>query len=260
MGIPYIDYLIADHSVIPAEQRAHYSEHIVYLPDTYQANENKRTVAPEVPSRRALGLPESGLVFCSFNNNFKVTAAAFDIWMRLLHAVPGSVLWMFASTPDAMANLRREAATRGISAERLVFAAQVPLAEHFGRHAHADLFLDTFYYTGHATTSDALWLGVPVITWVGESFSGRVSASLLRAVGLPELVTTTWADYEALALALATDPQRRVALRAKLAAARDTCALFDTARFTRNMEAGYVQMWRRVQDGLPPADIVVPPS
>jgi predicted O-linked N-acetylglucosamine transferase (SPINDLY family) len=260
MGVPYIDYLIADPVLIPADQRAHYSEHIAYLPDTYQVNDTKRPIAPEVPSRRALGLPATGFVFCSFNHNWKLSPAVFEIWMRLLHAVPGSVLWLIEGLADAKENLCREAEARGISADRLVFAPQLPLAQHLARHAHVDVFLDTFYCNGHTTTSDALWAGVPVVTWASETFAGRVSASLLTAAGLSELITTTWTDYEALALALAADPKRRAVLRAKLAADRGTCALFDTVRFTRNIETAYVRMWERAQQGLPPADIIVAQS
>jgi predicted O-linked N-acetylglucosamine transferase (SPINDLY family) len=257
MGVPYIDYFIADPVLIPPEQRAHYSEQIVYLPDSYQVNDTQRPIAAEIPSRLSLGLPEKALVFCSFNHNWKLTPAVFDVWMRLLHAAPGSVLWLLEGPPEAMDNLRREAVARGIDPERLVFAPRQPLAAHLARHAYADVYLDTFYCNGHTTTSDALWAGAPVITWVGDTFAGRVSASLLRAVGLPELITTTWADYETLALALATDPGRRAALRAKLAANLPTCALFDTARFTRHMEAAYTRMWERAEAGLAPADMTI---
>jgi predicted O-linked N-acetylglucosamine transferase (SPINDLY family) len=202
-------------------------------------------------------LPEQGFVFCSFNNNYKITPTMFAVWMRLLQQVEGSVLWLLEGNQAAPPNLRREAAARGIAPERLVFASRVPQDEHLARHRLADLFLDTLPCNAHTTASDALWAGLPVLTCIGGAFAGRVAGSLLRAVGLPELVTESLPDYEALALRLARDGAQLAALRQKLAAARDTCALFDSARFTRHLEAAYVTMWERCQRGESPAGFAV---
>ena len=242
MGAPYIDYLIADRTIIPEDAQRHYSEKIVYLPDCYQPNDRRRQIAATTPPRAAHGLPDSGFVFCSFNNNYKVTPDIFDIWMRLLQSVPGSVLWQLEVNAGAAGNLRKEAARRGVAAERLVFAPRMDLPDHLARHRHADLFLDTLPCNAHTTASDALWAGLPVLSCAGETFAGRVAASLLNAAGLPELVTTSLAEYEALALNLAREPAALAALKEKLARNRDTCALFDTERYTRNLEAAYETM------------------
>jgi predicted O-linked N-acetylglucosamine transferase (SPINDLY family) len=200
-------------------------------------------------------LPEHALVFCCFNINWKIAPATFDLWMRLLAEVEGAVLWLLEDNARAAANLRREAARRGIAPERLIFARRLPLAEHLARHRLADLFLDTLPYNAHTTASDALWAGLPVLTQMGESFASRVGASLLRAIDLPELITTTAAEFEALALGLARDPQRLRALREKLERHRLTTPLFDTPRFTRHLEAAYAAMIARYDEGLPPDHI-----
>lgn len=236
MGAPYFDYIIADPTVIPDESRKHYSEKVLYLPHSYQVTDDERPVAPRQFSRSELGLPEAGFVFCCFNGSFKISRDAFDIWMRLLAQVEGSVLWLLADNPWSMENLRREAEARGISPDRLVFAERMPASEHLARQTCADLFLDTFNYNAHTTTSDALWVGLPVVTKLGESFASRVAGSLLRAVGLADLVTDTAPSYEELALALASDPARLRDVKERLAANRTTQPLFDTEAFTRAFE------------------------
>lgn len=252
LGASYIDYLIADSIVVPPDGRAGYCEKIACLPDSYQANGSGRRISDRNFTRAELGLPPAGFVFACFNNNYKITPALFDIWMRLLSSVPDSVLWLFEGNRTASTNLRKEAKARGVSPERLVFAPRMDIDDHLARHRAADLFLDTFHYNAHTTASDALWAGLPVLTRLGETFAGRVAASLLLAADLPELVTRTVADYEALALDLATHPGKLAALKARLAQNKLTCRLFDTARFTRSLEALYSKMWQRHCAGLPP--------
>lgn len=257
MGAPYIDYLIADPVIIPAGEERFYSEKVVRLPDSYQATDDQRPIG-ETPDRAACNLPETGFVFCSFNNNYKILPQMFDIWMRLLTRVEGSVLWLYVKSEEAIGALRREAAARGVDPDRLVFAAHLGMAEHLARHRQADLFLDTFPYTSHTTASDALWAGLPVVTCAGRTFTSRVAASLLSAVGLPDLVTTDFAAYEALALKLALEPERLAAVRAALAAGRARAPLFDSDRFRRHLESAFVTMHERCQRGLPPAAFDVP--
>ena len=203
VGAPFIDYIIADRFVIPADTAQHYTEKVVYLPDCFQANDDKRRISRNVPTRAQCGLPEHGFVFCAFHSSYKLNPEVFDIWMRLLQAVPGSVIWLVAAA-DAHDNLRREARARGIDPARLVFAGQVPYADHLARQKLADLFIDTWPYNGGTTASDALWAGLPVLTMAGRSYAARMAGSLLHAVGLPELVTHSPQAYEALALRLAT--------------------------------------------------------
>ena len=257
MGAPYIDYLIADPILIPPECRQFYDEKIAYVPNSYQVNDSTKRIADRPMCRAEVDLPEDGFVFCCFNKSFKITPDAFDIWMRLLRKVPVSVLWLMDSNTAANANLRREAERRGISPDRLVFAPRMALAEHLARHRCADLFLDTFHYNGHTTASDALWAGLPVLTCLGETFAGRVAASLLNAIGLPELITRSRAEYEALALELAMQPDHLAALRRKLAENRKTQPLFDTALSTRHIEMAYRRMHTLHHAGLPPDHIVV---
>lgn len=252
MGAPFMDYIIADRTVIPDDQQPFYSEKPVILPDSYFVNDASRVIADKVFSRAELGLPSSGFVFCCFNNTYKIAPDVFSCWMRILGQVDGSVLWLFEGNADAAGNLRKQAAARGIDPARLIFAARMPPTDHLARHRAADLFLDTLPYNAHTTASDALWAGLPVLTCVGETFVGRVAASLLHAVGLPELITTTTENYEQLAINLATDPNRLAAIRARLAANRRTTALFDTTRFTRNIEAAYTAMQARHRAGLAP--------
>ena len=257
-GAPYFDYVIADRHVIPAEHFADYSEQVVHLPDCYQPNGSGRTLAPVIPTRRQLSLPESGFVYCCFNACGKVTPEVFGVWMRLLAAVPDSVLWLLEDNPFATANLRKEAARAGIDPARLVFAPRLSLPEHLARYGAADLFIDTFPCTAHTTGSDALWAGVPLLTCQGETFAARVAASLLHAAGLSELITHNLQEYEELALALAVDRRRLAALRAKLAANRGTCPLFDADRHRRAVEAAYALMWQRAESRLAPMPFAVP--
>jgi protein O-GlcNAc transferase len=259
MGADFIDYIIVDRFLVPPDQQPFFSERLVHLPDCYLCTDDKREVPERTPTRAESGLPEAGFVFCCFNNAFKITPAFFDVWRRLLRAVPGSVLWLLDANPLARANLAREATARGVAPERIVFAPRRPVAEHLARHRLADLFLDTLPYNAHVTTCDALWAGLPVLTCAGHTFAGRVAGSLLHAIGLDELVTPTLDEYEALARRLACEPQLLAQLRARLLQNRQTHALFDTARFTRNIEAAYQQMWETWKAGRPPAAFSVSP-
>jgi predicted O-linked N-acetylglucosamine transferase (SPINDLY family) len=261
LGQDYCDYIVADRFVIPVESRAHYAENVVYLPDAFMVNDAERKISAHRPSRAEAGLPDKGFVFCCFNNAYKVTPDLFDVWMRLLRETEGSVLWLSAIHARAADNLRREAAARGVAAERLVFAPRTALNEdHLARVGLADLFLDTLHYNAHATAADALWAGVPVVTCPGEAFASRVAGSLLTAVGLPELITTSLAEYEALALRLARDPARLGALRQRLERNRSSHPLFDTERFTRHLEAAFTIMWERAERGEPPQSFAVAAS
>jgi predicted O-linked N-acetylglucosamine transferase (SPINDLY family) len=259
MGLEQIDYLLADRVVLPPELRVHCTEAVVYMPDCYQVNDSRRAIAQHTPTRQELGLPQSGFVFCCFNNNYKLTPALFDIWARLLLRVPGSVLWLLGGNLAAVRNLRGEAGRRGVDPARLVFAPRLASEEHLARHRLADLFLDTLPYNAHTTTSDALWAGLPVLTCMGHAFPGRVAASLLQAIGLPELVTNSLADYEERAFELATQPERLHELRVRLAHNRATAPLFDTLRFCRHLESAYTTMWQRHQAGLAPETFAVEP-
>ena len=245
MGADFIDVILADAVTIPPGEEGFYSEAVVRLPHCYQPNDRHRAIAERTPSRADCGLPEDGVVFCCFNSPYKLTPALFDVWARLLRAVPGSVLWLYAGNPLVAGNLRREAAARGVAPERLVFAPPRPLAEHLARHRLADLFLDTLPYNAHTTASDALWTGLPVVTCRGATFAGRVAASLLDTVGMPDLITDSLESYEALALDLARDPQRLAGLKARLAAARMASPLFDGDRFARDLEDAYRAIWQR---------------
>ncbi len=251
MGAPYIDYIIADPTLIPMESQQHYSEKIVYLPDSYQVNDRKREIADKVFTRAELNLPEQGFVFCCFNNNFKISPHIFDGWARILKAVEGSVLWLLEDSATAGLNLRKEAQNRGLDPQRLILAKRMDLPEHLARHRLADLFLDTRPYNAHTTSSDALWAGLPVLTCMGKSFASRVAASLLNAIELPELITTTQEQYETLAIELATHPEKLKIIKNKLGHNRLTTALFDTPRFTKNLEAAYEQMYACYQADLP---------
>jgi predicted O-linked N-acetylglucosamine transferase (SPINDLY family) len=251
LGANYMDYLIADHTLIPQESRRHYTEKIVYLPGSYQANDAKRAIADRAFTRAELGLPAAGFVFCCFNNNYKIMPDTFDRWMRILERVPGGVLWLLADNPTAVANLRREAARRNVSPERLVFAGRIDLPEHLARHRAADLFIDTWPCNAHTTASDALWAGLPVLTCAGEGFASRVAASLLTAIGLPELIVSTADHYEELAVQLATDRQHLTEIKQRLAENRLTAPLFDTQRYTLQIEAAYTKLYERCQANLP---------
>ncbi len=257
MGTNYIDYIIADRTIISPEIQSFYSEKVVYLPNSYQVNDRRREISDRKFTRHQLGLPEHGFVFCCFNNNFKILPVTFVSWMRILKAVEGSVLWLLQDNLWAAKNLRREAEKQGIAAERLVFAERLPMSEHLARHRQADLFLDTAPYNAHTTTSDALWVELPVLTLMGRSFASRVAASLLNAIGLSELITDTQEEYENLAIELATNPEKLNELKKKLSRNRFTEPLFNTPLFTKHIEAAYTQMYERYTLDLKPDHISI---
>src|SRR5262249_55496833 len=255
-----IDYIIGDKTLFTLADAADYSERLVQLPDSFQPNDRKRQISTKAFTRQGAGLPDGKFVFCCFNKSYKISPQTFGCLIRILECVDGSVLWLTGSNSTTVRNLRSEAAARGVNPDRIVFAQRMQLvADHLARHSLADLFLDTLPYTAHTTASDALWAGLPVLTCAGNTFPGRVAASLLRAAGLPELVTDSLAGYRTLALKLARSPDALAAVRAKLATARVASALFDTKRFTRHLEAAYFTMWQRYQEGLPPAPFAVEP-
>jgi len=257
MGAEFIDYVIADPFVLPMDQQSCFDEKIVHLPWCYQPNDGKRVISDLGPTRAECGLPEHAFVFCSFNNSYKITPAFFDLWMRLLTAIPGSVLWLLEANELVTDNLVREARDRGVDPSRLVFAPKHASPDHLARHRLADLFLDTLPYNAHTTASDALWAGLPVLTCVGETFAGRVAGSLLHAVGLPELVTRSLDDYEALALRLAREPDLLAGLRHKLNANRLHTPLFECAAYTRYFEAALTTMWEIWAKGEAPRAFAV---
>jgi predicted O-linked N-acetylglucosamine transferase (SPINDLY family) len=256
MGAAFMDYVIADMTIIPETTQAAYSESVVYLPDTFLPT-SRWDISDATPPRDALNLPEGAFVFCCFNNTRKLTPALFDIWMRLLAGIDDSVLWLASSTRIAESNLRGEAAARGIQPERLVFAPKLPLADHLARHRQANLFLDTLPVNAITTSADALWAGLPVLTCSGTSYPARACTSLLQALGLPELAVSNLQDYESLARRLATQPTELKAIREKLARHRSCYPLFDTHRYTRNLEAAYRTMHAIRQRGEPPHSFTV---
>jgi len=257
VGSSFLDYVLADPVVLSFDQQEYWTERIVHLPDCYQANDRQRAVPSPTITRADIGLPEAGFVFCSFNNSWKITAPVFDIWMRLLRDTPGSVLWLLDDNAAATRNLRREAEARGVAPERLVFAPRAEPEAHLARHRLADLFLDTLPCNAHTTASDALWMATPVLTCLGGSFAGRVAASLLQAVGLPELVCRNLQDYEAMARRLAAEPATLAAMQARLEANRRTAPLFDSERLCRNIETAYLRMWEGHQRGESPRSFAV---
>jgi predicted O-linked N-acetylglucosamine transferase (SPINDLY family) len=260
-GADFIDYVIADKTVLPFDQQPFYTERIVHLPECYQVNDSTRRIADRTPTRHEAGLPEEGFVFCCFNNNFKITLPVFDVWMRLLRAIEGSVLWLSQDNIDAEENLRKAAVARGVDPARLVFARRIESDEdHLARHRLADLFVDTLPYNAHATASDALWAGLPVLTCRGESFVGRVAASLVETAGLPELTTGDLGEYEAMALRLATDAALLGGLRRRLERDRSSCPLFDSDRFRRHLETAYDTMWEIQQRGESPRSFSIEPD
>lgn len=257
-GAPYMDYILADEVVIPPGDEGHYSERVVRLPHCYLPNDDRREVG-SVPTREQAGLPPAALVFCAFTNAYKINPVIFNLWMRLLRAVPDSVLWLRALTGEARENLRHEARARGVEPDRLVFAPHAAsMAEHLGRHGLADLYLDTLPYNAHSTACDSLWAGVPVLTCMGAGFASRVAASALAGVGLPELITYSLEEYERLALDLARRPERLQELRARLARQRSGVPLFDTSGFCRRLENAYRWMAQQaIQGGTGAAEAVV---
>lgn len=257
MSADYIDYIIADPILIPEHSQRYYSEKIAYLPNSYQANDRSRSSSGRAFTRVELELPSAEFIFCCFNNNYKITPPVFDCWMRILKQFERSVLWLLEDNAKAASNLKKEAATRGINEERLIFAKRLPLGDHLARLRSADLFLDTLPYNAHTTASEALWIGLPVLTCTGDGFASRVAASLLNAIGLPELVTTTLESYEALAIKLASHPHQLATIRQKLASNRLVKPLFDIKLFTRHIEVAYTAMYERYRADLAPADIHV---
>jgi protein O-GlcNAc transferase len=256
LGASFMDYIVADRIVIPESDQGHYDEAVIYLPGSYQVNDEARATA-RVPLRSEAGLPETGFVFCCLNSAYKITPAVFDAWMRILSAVPGSVLWLLGSTPTAEGHLRLEARRRGIDPRRVIFAPRVAPADHCARIALADLFLDTAPVNSHTTASDALWAGVPLITVAGRTFTSRVATSLLHAIGLPQLSVGNLADYQNLATRLAVNRQELIALEQHLAAARRTSSLFDSGVYARRLEAAYVEIWERSRRGEPPRPVTI---
>lgn len=259
LGVSYMDYVIADATVIPPEQHANYFEKVVTLPHSYQVNDAQREISDRVFTRQELGLPDDAFVFCCFNSNYKIMPATFEGWMRVLQAVPGSVLWLFEENEVASHNLRQAAQSLGIAPERLVFAPRMPMSEHLARHRLADLFIDTLPYNAHTTASDALWAGLPVLTCIGQSFAARVAASLLKAVGLPELITQTQAEFEATAISLATDSAKLAQIKHKLASNRVSAPLFDAKLFAAHLEQAFETMQARRLQNLPPESFQVKP-
>jgi protein O-GlcNAc transferase len=261
-GASFIDYIIADQAVAPLEHEPFFAEKIVHLPDSYLPNDSRYLkIAPNVPSRTELGLPEQGFVLCAFNNYYKITAPVFDIWMRTLRTIDCSVLWLTKANNVAMDNLKREAAARGVDPQRLIFAPRAdPMENHLARHRQADLYVDTLPYNAHSTAANALWAGLPVLTCKGDAFAGRVAASLLHAVGLPELVTNSLEEYEGLVLKLATDSDLLQSLRRRLEVNRLDHPLFDQQRLCRHIEAAYTTMWDIHQRGEAPRSFRVDPE
>jgi predicted O-linked N-acetylglucosamine transferase (SPINDLY family) len=257
LAAPFIDYIVADRHVIPGPDRLCYTEKVIYLPHSYQPNDPRRPLPGDSPSRSEHGLPDQAFVFCCFNNLYKVTPQIFAVWLDLLRQVPGAVLWLLGGTPLAIANLRRVADTAGVAGERLVFARHVGLARHLARYRRADLFLDTTPCNAHTTASDALWMGVPVVTLTGPTFVGRVATSLLHAVGLPELCTNSLEAYQELVLRLARSPQALRALKDHLERVRATAPLFDIRTYCLSLETAYEDIWARYSRGEPAADVAI---
>jgi predicted O-linked N-acetylglucosamine transferase (SPINDLY family) len=259
LGSGYMDYLIADKVVIPEDSMHFYDEKIVYLPNSYQPNDNKRVLPNKNYSRKFFNLPDDAFIFCCFNNNYKINPDIFDIWMRILKAVDKSILWLLEFNDSVSSNLKIEATRRGVNAERIVFSKKASLEEHISRHCFADLFLDTLPYNSHTTGSDALWAGLPVLTTLGSTFPGRVGASLLHAINLPELVTKSLVEYEILAIELANNPKKLYEIKEKLKNNRISAALFDSQLYTVNLESAYIEMYKNYVDNFFPKSFTVIP-
>jgi predicted O-linked N-acetylglucosamine transferase (SPINDLY family) len=257
LGASYMDYIIADKIVLPEDHKRFYTEKVAYLPYCYQANDRQKQISSCRFTRVEFGLPEEAFVFCCFNNNYKILPDVFDSWARILDRIKDSVLWLMEDNSTAASNLKKEAAAREIDPQRIIFAKRLPLADHLARHKLADLFLDTLPYNAHTTASDALWAGLPVLTQIGETFAGRVAASLLNAIALPELITSTRQAYEDLAIELATNRKKLADIKNKLASNCLTTPLFDTAMFTRLIEAAFSAMYERYRAGLDPDHISI---
>jgi predicted O-linked N-acetylglucosamine transferase (SPINDLY family) len=257
MGAGYIDYIIGDHTLIPEDNKNCYSEKIAYLPNSYQANIKNRSISGKTFTRKEMGLPEESFIFCSFNNNYKITPTVFDSWMRILNRVENSVLWLFKTNDTAVKHLKREAEVRGVNSSRLVFASRLPVEEHLKRIQLADLFLDTLPYNAHTTASDALRVGLPILTLVGDAFSSRVAASLLKTFNLQELITSNQNEYESIAVDIAKNPKKLLQLKSKLKDGLTTSSLYNSTLFTQQIESLYKTMCERNEANLPPAHIYV---
>jgi predicted O-linked N-acetylglucosamine transferase (SPINDLY family) len=256
MGANFIDYIIVDKNLVPSENQKYYSEKPIYLPRHFQAQDNSLFLE-KAPCKRELGLPEDTFIFCAINNTYKITSEEFDIWMRLLHEVPDSVLWLYAANEIARENLIKQAGNRGISSDRLVFTKLVAFNNYINQLAHADLYLDTFNYNAGATASNVLWAGVPLITKAGAGYTSRMASSLLQSIGMPELITSTSEDYENLALTLAKNPEKLNAVRLLLTLKRINSELFDVGTFTVDLENSYRKIYRRYIEGKDPDAIYV---
>jgi protein O-GlcNAc transferase len=257
MGADFYDYIVADETLIPEAQKSNYAENIIYLPSCYMPQDNSRQISDKPLKRQDFNLPEDGFVFCCFNNSYKITPKEFDIWMRLLSKVDGSILWLIKANKSSVDNLKSEAEKRGVKADRLIFADKLTIEEHLARQRLADLFLDTFNFNAHTTASDALWVGLPIVTKIGKGFAARVAASLLTSIEVPELITTSEKEYEALALDLATNPEKLLLIKNKLADKRSTAPLFDTETYTKNLEKAYIRAHERYSSGLPSKEFKV---
>jgi predicted O-linked N-acetylglucosamine transferase (SPINDLY family) len=260
LGADFMDYIVADEFVIPRAAAVHYAERVAYLPECFQGNDGRREVPAEPPSRGSCGLPERGVVYCCFNNSYKINPQIFEVWCRVLGQVPGSVLWLLGEGEEAGENLRREGLARGIAQPRIVLAGRLPYAQHLRRLALADLFLDTLPFNAGTTASDALWAGVPVLTCAGEAYAARMAGSLLHTMGLDELITGSLSEYEQRAVQLGSEPERLAGLKARVCAQRSAGVLFDTPRFTRHLEAAYLTMWARAGRAEPPESFAVAPG
>jgi predicted O-linked N-acetylglucosamine transferase (SPINDLY family) len=251
------DYIIADKTLILENSKSNYSEKIIYLPNCYMPQDSNRIASNKALSRTMFNLPENGFVFCCFNNSFKITPKEFDIWMGLLSLISGSVLWLLKANMQCETNLKTEANKRGVDPNRLIFADKLPVDEHLARHKLADLFLDTFNFNAHTTASDALSVGLPVLTKTGNGFAARVASSLLNSLEVPELITTSENEYESLALALASNPEKLASLKKKLSNKLNSAPLFDTKRYTKDLEKAYTLAYERHINGLPPTELKV---
>jgi hypothetical protein len=249
LSAEYIDYIIADRTLIPLEDQLHYREKIAYLPHSYQVNDRNRKIADKVFTKKELGLPVDKFIFCCFNNNFKITPSTLDSWVRILKSVNDSVMWLLEDTETSLINLKKEAQKRGVDPNRLIFAKRLDLPEHLARHKSADLFLDTLPCNAHTTASDALWVGLPILTCIGKSFASRVTASLLKAIEVPELITYDLKQYEKTAIELALNPEKLQNIKNKLQENKLKTALFDTKRYTENLEKLYKQMYKNYING-----------
>ncbi len=256
-GADFIDYIVADKILIPKENQKYYSEKIIYLPNTYQVRDSKQKISNKIYKRQNFGLPEKSFVFCCFNQNYKITPNIYDIWMRLLKKIDGSVLWLLKNSEEGAKNLKKEAYKRGIEPNRIIFAEKIGIPEHLARHKLADLFIDTFPYNAHTTCSDALWVGLPVITLMGQSFASRVGASLLNAIGLKGLIAKTEKEYENLAIKLATKSEILKKTKKKLEKNKTTQSLFNTKLYTLNIELAYTKIYKNYHSNLPEKNIEI---